>query len=603
MTAPVESKGMRNALLGSAGSLSTTILGGQVTFAAPDQPSVSRVSVSSAGFQGNGDSTQPRADGSGDVIVFSSDATNLVAGDLNQTTDVFVRLRLTGVTTRVSVSSVGTEANGGSGAPSVSADGRYVAFSSNATNLVPMDTNGQSDIFLHDRLTGVTKRLSVSSTSEQANGPSYSPRMSANGGIVVFESTASNLVVDDSNGVFDVFLHDVISGETTRVSRGLSGAQSNGDSRAPSISSDGNRIAFDSRASNLIPNDTNGSWDAFVFDAQLEELRRVSMSSTGVQGNGNSGGVAFADATSMLVFMSRASNLVVDDTNGAWDIFQHDLGSGITTRVNLSFEGQQGNGDSLFPDVSADGRFVAFESLASSLVPDDTNAASDIFVVDLATHRVSRASVSTTNVQGNGASSRCDLSESGRTVVYDSQATNLVAGDTNHRYDTFAWDSPAMPPGAFSLISPAIGVECLAVHPAPLFSWSTSSGAIEYDLELGSDLAFAAVVYAAAGLTGTTHSPPLWVVDRGQQLYWRVLARNGDGQTLALPNVATLSTIPLGDVDQSGVVAFADLNSVLSTFGARIGDLLYNPLIDLNHDGTINFGDLNMVLAQFGSTC
>ncbi len=219
-----------------------------------------RVSVDSAGGQANDFSgaapsisvdTSISADGR--FVVFQSDATNLVAGDTNGASDVFVHDRQTGTTTRVSVDSAGHEATGlypASGDPAISADGRFVAFDSNATNLVAGDTNSAYDIFVHDRQTGTTTRVSVDSAGNQANG--YDPSLSADGRFVAFTSGASNLVAGDTNGASDVFVHDRQTGTTTRVSVDSAGWQAYSFSHLPSISADGRFVAFASNATNLV---------------------------------------------------------------------------------------------------------------------------------------------------------------------------------------------------------------------------------------------------------------------------------------------------------------------------------------------------------------
>src|SRR5262249_38706966 len=169
--------------------------------------------------------------------------------------------------------------------PSISSDGRYVAFDSAASNLVSGDTNGATDVFVHDRLTGATTRVSTDSNAAQGDGASSKPSISADGRYVVFLSAADNLVSGDTNGATDVFMHDLVTGVTTRVSTDSSGAQGNGSSSNASISSDGRYVAFASAASNLVPSDTNGVPDIFVRDTQAGVTTRVSVDSSGVQGN------------------------------------------------------------------------------------------------------------------------------------------------------------------------------------------------------------------------------------------------------------------------------------------------------------------------------
>jgi Tol biopolymer transport system component len=283
-------------------------------------------------------------------------------------------------TRRVSVSSAGAEGNNWSYYPSISADGRFVAFSSDASNLVAGDGNGTSDVFVRDRATGKTRRVSVSSAGAEGNNASYDPSISADGRFVAFHSDASNLVAGDGNGTSDVFVRDRATGKTRRVSVSSAGAEGNGDSYASSISADGRFVAFHSNASNLVAGDGNGTSDIFVHDRATGKTRRVSVSSAGAQGNGASYNPSISADGRFVAFHSNASNLVAGDGNGTTDVFVHDRATGKTRRVSVSSAGAEGNGASYNPSISADGRFVAFESSASNLVAGDGNGTSDIFV-------------------------------------------------------------------------------------------------------------------------------------------------------------------------------------------------------------------------------
>jgi Tol biopolymer transport system component len=231
-----------------------------------------RVSVDSAGNEGNS-FVQRNASISADgrFVAFTSFATNLVPGDTNRRDDVFVRDRLTGTTELVSVDSAGNQGNRDSGSPAISADGRFVAFHSVATNLVPGDTGNMTDVFVRDRLTGTTQRVSVDSAGTEGNGASVEPAISGDGRFVAFYSFATNLVPGDTNGDGDVFVHDRQTGTTERVSVDSAGNQGSAISdgfRKVSISADGRVVAFVSVATNLVPGDTNGGSDAFVHDRQ-----------------------------------------------------------------------------------------------------------------------------------------------------------------------------------------------------------------------------------------------------------------------------------------------------------------------------------------------
>ncbi|MDM8000578.1 MAG: hypothetical protein QUS33_11435, partial [Dehalococcoidia bacterium] len=405
----------------------------------------SRVSVASDSTQGDDHSYFPFVSADGRCVVFASRATNLVSGDANGFDDIFVHDRQTGETTRVSLG-CNTDGQGTllphATSPSMSADGRYIAFESHAGNLVVSDTNETADIFVRDRLTGETTRVSVASNGAQGNHYSYNPSISADGRYVDFESMATNLVDDDGNGVSDIFVHDRQTGQTIRASLAWNGSQANQGSNNPSISANGRYVAFQSDAFNLVESDTNSSTDVFVRDLQTGQTSRVSVDSEGNQCNGHSN-LRFSSISAdgrYVVFDSAASNLVADDTNEVTDVFVHDRQTGQTRRVSVDSEGNQGNLASNYPTISADGRYVAFESGASNLVAGDTNGTSDIFVHDLETGETSLASLSYSGSQILGGAVDCGISADGRYVSFCSHDGNVVMGDTNGVSDIFVRD-------------------------------------------------------------------------------------------------------------------------------------------------------------------
>jgi len=402
-----------------------------------------RASVDSAGAQGNDTSFDAAISTDDRFVAFTSGASNLVAGDTNDSWDVFVHDRLAGATTRVSVDSVGAQANADSSSPAMSGDGRFVAFHSYASNLVAGDTNApSSDVFVHDRQSGATTRVSVSSAGAQGNFSSADPAISSDSRFITFVSGASDLVAGDTNGFLDVFVHDRQTGATTRVSVDSVGNQGNEGSFPAAISADGRFVAFGSQASNLVPGDTNGAWDVFVHDRQTGAVTLVSVDSTGNQASG--GYSSFPGAISsdgrFITFLSGASNLVPGDTNGFPDAFVHDRQTGATTRVSVDSVGAEANGDSYFPAISADGRYVAFHSYAPNLVPGGTNGAPHIFVHDRQTGATTRVSVDSVGVEANGDSNFPAISGDGRFVAFHSYASNLVAGDSNNSDDVFVHD-------------------------------------------------------------------------------------------------------------------------------------------------------------------
>jgi Tol biopolymer transport system component len=425
--------------------------------AAGTSPTTSLESVATNGEQGNLYSYAIGISAHGRYVVFSSDATNLVAGDTNEQSDAFVRDRLTGETTRVSVSSSGAQAKrspdpfGGSHAEGISADGRLVLFRSDAVNLVPGDTNRAIDVFVHDRTTGRTRRVSVSSGGRQANGSSELAAISANGRFVVFTSDAPNLVPGDTNGVSDVFLRDRVTGKTRRVSVGNGGAQANRWSEGSAVSAGGRFVAFTSFASNLVSGDTNHLPDVFVRDRATGKTRRVSVASSGRQGtgkpfsNGSNAATISADGR-YVAFHSDMTNLVPGDTNGVFDMFVRDRATGSTRRVSVSSAGAQADAESLGPPLmSADGRYVAFASLASNLVADDANDTTDVFVRDRWTRRTLLVSLGGGGEQGDDASWPAAMSADDRYLAFSSWAGNLVADDASPGPDVFVRDFGGLP--------------------------------------------------------------------------------------------------------------------------------------------------------------
>jgi Tol biopolymer transport system component len=404
-----------------------------------------RVSVDSSGAQANWYSEFPSISADGRYVAFESVSTNLVAGDTNGHRDVFLHDRHSGTTERVSVSSGGVQGNADSYSPSISADGRFVAFYSYSTNLVADDTNGFEDVFVRDRLNGTTELVSVSSGGELGNNESYRPSISANGRFVAFTSDATNLVAGDTNGEGDIFVRDRQSGTTERVSVSSDGTEANSYSDLPAISADGRYVAFYDFASNLVPGDMNGQPDIFVRDRQSQTTERVSVSSSGVEGNSYSFSPSISADGRYVAFNSDATNLVPGDTNGFWDVFVHDRQTGTTERVSVSSSGTQGDSLTFWPSISADGRFVAFASGATNLVPGDTNGDEDVFVHDRQTGTTERVSISNTGAQGNGNTSEHGnlISADGRCVAFTSESSNLVMDDTNNWEDVFVRDRGA----------------------------------------------------------------------------------------------------------------------------------------------------------------
>jgi Tol biopolymer transport system component len=399
-----------------------------------------RVNLDSGEGQAAGGGISADISADGRYVAFLSGAANLVPGDTNNTTDAFVRDRQTGETERVSVNSDEGQANSRSGDVAISADGRYVAFMSDASNLVAGDTNAPNqDVFVRDRQTGETERVSVDSAEGEANSYSVRPAISGDGRYVTFTSAASNLVAGDTSVATDIFVRDRETGETERVSINSGEGQANEFSDNAAITPDGRYVVFASLASNLVAGDTNADLDVFVRDRVTGETERVSVSSGEGQANGFSDEPALSADGRYVAFASFASNLVAGDTSST-DIFVRDRQTGETERVSVDSAEGQANGLSLDAAISADGRYVGFTSAASNLVAGDTNANSDVFLRDRHTGETERVSVDSGERQANGASGRPAISADGRYVSFSSLASNLVAGDTNDRVDVFVRD-------------------------------------------------------------------------------------------------------------------------------------------------------------------
>ena len=399
-----------------------------------------RVNVSSAGAQANAESDpagRSQISGNGRHVLFTTVASNLVDGDTNGVSDVFAHDRATASTVRISRSAAGMQANGPSYNGGISYDGRFIAFYSAASNLVDGDTNGVADIFLLDRTLGTLRRVSVGAGGVQANGSSSFPAVSDDGQVVAFPSDATNLVAGDSNAASDVFVHVVATGLTTRASVGDGGVQANARSLGVDLSADGRHVAFISLASNLVANDTNAVFDGFVHDRLAATTQRISVSSSGTEANLSTSLVRLSADARHVAFYSQAGNLVSGDTNGADDVFVRDRINGVTERVSVSSAGAQGAVESRGPSISANGRHVAFFSPSNDLVPGGGFPGYHVFVRDRMAGITRRISVSTSGGNSNGISSSPSISDDGQNIAFESSASNLVNGDTNGFYDVF----------------------------------------------------------------------------------------------------------------------------------------------------------------------
>ncbi|MCP5094522.1 MAG: hypothetical protein GY943_03090 [Chloroflexi bacterium] len=386
-----------------------------------------RVSIATDGTEANELSTSPSISADGRFVAFSSSATNLIDNDTNGHFDVFVHDRLPRETVRLSVSSNGTQGEWDSYDPSISADGRFVAFQSDATTLVDNDTNQATDIFVHDRQTGETKRVSVATNGTQGNDHSSDLALSGDGNIVVFESFATNLVNGDTNNNWDIFVHNMQTGVTTLVSKNSNGSQGNDKALFPTISADGHFVTFQSGATNLVNGDTNNEFDVFTHDLQTGDTSRVSVKTDGTQGNKSSFASSVSADGRFVAFESYASNFVSNDTNNGPDVFIHDQQTNETIKVPLLNAGTMNR----TPTISANGRFVTFVSWNNHLVDGD------IYTYDLSSDAFELVTITTDGNPSRGLSETPVLSADGSIIAFKSFETTLISGDTNNVKDIF----------------------------------------------------------------------------------------------------------------------------------------------------------------------
>ena len=415
---------------------------------APVAAQIERISLAEDGGEANAGSAQAAISHDGSIIAFHSNADNLVPGDNNGWGDVFVRDMNAGTTEIVSLRPDGSATASYSRLASLSGDGRLVAFQGR-------NPTGVTIPGLSDRLDGTTVHL-VPDTGTVGPGDAavarLEPTLSGDGRFLAFRSRSQlqnvwpeslRPINDDFNIAHDVFVLDLETEPPPpleRVSRLGTGDELDADSRSPAISHDGRFVAF-MTYSDLLVSDANNRPDIVVKDRQSGALEVISVNPGNSTGNGGSFNPVLSADANIVVFRSEASDLAPDDSNGRWDIFVRDRSAGTTTRVSVASDGSQANHHSMEASVSADGRFVVFRSLASNLVADDTNNRADIFVHDRdsgQTAIVSRPS----GGQADGHSANPVISGDGQWIAFESDATNLVLGDTNGARDIFRAPNP-----------------------------------------------------------------------------------------------------------------------------------------------------------------
>lgn len=370
------------------------------------------------GLAGNDTSADPSVSADGNIVVFSSLASNLVPGDTNGVLDVFAWNRSAGTVTRVSVTAGGGQLTTASGDARISPNGRYVAFDSGA------------DVYVKDLQTGALERIS------QPNGdPAGEPGQAAyaddvtSSGLVVFESKATNLVAGDTNNVSDVFVRQLQNGPIEQVSvasDSAGGAEGNAASFAGAVSGNGQYVVFASRATNLAAGNASGHAAIFVRNLAAGTTTLVSGPPGGGQANGDANFPSISADGQLVAFNSDAANLMAGNSHGYQQVYVKNLATGALRRASQANDGTAGNGDSTEPALSGDGSRVAFQSVATNLVTGDTNYAADVFVQNLAGHLISRVSVTPGLAQGNSSSLGPSLNGNGTIVAFSSDATNLT---------------------------------------------------------------------------------------------------------------------------------------------------------------------------------
>ena len=408
---------------------------------------ITRISTAANGEQANKGSYNAQVSADGHYVVFRSYAANLAAGAVNGNGDIFRKNLLTGAIELISVGLGGAAANDYSSEAAISADGRYVAFTSRASNLVTGDSqNGYRDIFVKDlgAPDGALMCISTGLNGVAGNGASSNAHLGVNAQgrrFVVFESTAPNLAV--GNGAYsDIFMKylDAPNDAPILLTTGLLGLGADRGSYNPQISADGQYVVFESLASNLVGDDGNGITDIFRRNLETGAIQRVSTSSTGAGADQDCYNAQVSANGRYVVFESAATNLIGDDTQNSTDVFYKDMDTGAIVRVATGGSG----GYVQSARISADGRYVTFQSDADDLVAGDHNNSYDIFRKDMLTGAIERLSTTTVAAQGkvqaNGSSIKPQVSADGRYVTFASDADNLVAGDGNHSRDIFRHD-------------------------------------------------------------------------------------------------------------------------------------------------------------------
>lgn len=424
-------------------------------------PDTRLVSSALDGGPANGWADRPQLSGNGRFVTFDSRATDLVPNGMTTDRSVYERDLVSGATTLVTVAADGSPATGWSSYSWPSDDGRYVAFTSDSPDVVAAG-NLRRSVFVRDMVAGATELVSITDAGRPANGASSRPMLSSDGRYVAYSSFATNLSPAGGNGSEQVYVRDRVVRTTTLISQGPGGVLGGATSFRGMVSDDGQTVTFASKAGNLGPVDTNGKEDVYQRNAATGVITRLSLRSDGSDAR-SGGSRPYMSPDARYVVFNTYDAIGPGDLNGKSDVYVLDRVAGTTTRASVSTTGGDGTGDSLRGFVSNDGRYVFFNSFSSNLVTPDRNGSGDAFVRDLATGVTSLVSVSPTGGPANGQTFRPVPSADGGVVTYLSLARNLVPGDTSVDNQVYVVSRASLPvgsdtgPPSVAVTSPATG--------------------------------------------------------------------------------------------------------------------------------------------------
>ena len=439
------------------------------------------VSVSSAEVPANRDSGPSDVSADGRFVAFQSTATNLDAADTDADWDVYVRDLATDTTELISRNVIGLGNDGTSWTPSISADGRFVAFSSKSNRLVAGDVSGSVfDVFRHDRLTGLTTL--VTGTLGGADGDSYGENISADGRFITFGSRATNLVAGDTNGFQDIFVYDAATGLTTRTTA-TDGEQADNHSLTSDISADGRFVAFASLASNLVSGDTNVRTDIFVQDRDSGGITKITRGADGGEADGSSFDPRISDDGRYVAFYAEASNLTADSPNSSRRVYWHDRSTGRTRIASRGVNGPSSGGDYI-SDMSGDGRYVVFYSFDNGLTPDDDSSDYDVYVRDLQRATTDMVTVDSAGQPVDAGGTVGQISNDGSLVAFGTYSANLTSPPfTEYGSRVYVHErvAPADPPTPVSIDQAPAQVSS---DPTPAFEFSSPESGATFECSL-----------------------------------------------------------------------------------------------------------------------